>query len=64
LVINRGAVFQTSGRSGTHIETTSVHLSYPFQWRFGKLMSLLIPRTGYAVGVTYLTADAVMANGN
>ena len=64
LVINRGAVFQTSGTPAITIETTAVHLSYPFQWRFGKLMGVIVPSPGYAVGITQLSADAVMSNGD
>jgi hypothetical protein len=64
LVINRGAVFQTSGTPGITIEMTAVHLSYPFQWRFGKLMNLIVPSPGYGVGITQISADAVLSNGD
>jgi Flp pilus assembly protein TadG len=64
LTIDRGTTFQTGSTRPVTIEATHVHLSYPFQWRFGKLMSLVVPNTNYAKGMTLVTSDAITANLN
>lgn len=62
LTIDRGTALATTGKPPVTIESTYISISYPFQWRFGKLMSLIVPNTSYALGVTPITADATMAN--
>ena len=62
LIIDRGTALQTSATPPVTIESTHIYISYPFQWRFGRLMSLIVPNTNYALGITQITADAIMAN--
>jgi len=62
LIIDRGTTLPTTGKNPVTIESTHIYISYPFQWRFGKLMSLIVPNTSYALGVTPITADAIMSN--
>lgn len=64
VIINRGNTFATSGTPRTTIENTRITISYPFQWRFGKLMSLIVPNSNYALGVTQITSTFVSPNLN
>jgi Flp pilus assembly protein TadG len=45
------------------IENTQVTVQYPFQWRFGNVVKLLVPGTSYA-GTTTVSATATMQNLN
>lgn len=63
LVVNRGDTFSTTGASPVSLEATHVTLTYPFQWRFHRVIKLVAPTSNYA-GVTQLTGEAVMPNLN
>ncbi|PYX02340.1 MAG: hypothetical protein DMG85_21660 [Acidobacteria bacterium] len=47
----------------TSLEATRVTLTYPFQWRFHRVIKLVAPTSNYA-GITQLTTVAVMPNLN
>lgn len=63
LVVDRGNTFSTTGASPVSLEATRVTLTYPFQWRFHRVIKLVAPSANYA-GVTQLTSEAVMPNLN
>jgi Flp pilus assembly protein TadG len=63
LVVDRGDTFSTTGASPVSLEATRVTLTYPFQWRFHRVIKLVAPGANYA-GVTQLTSEAVMPNLN
>jgi len=63
LVVDRGDTFSTTGASPISLEATRVSLTYPFQWRFHRVITLVAPGANYA-GVTQLTTEAVMPNLN
>ena len=63
LVVDRGDTFSTTGGSPVTLEATHVTLTYPFQWRFHRVIKLVAPTANYA-GVTQLTSEAVMPNLN
>jgi len=54
LIINRGVIYGAALPSpfqpGYTIEATSVTLKYPYQWQFGKAISLIAPGASYASG--------------
>jgi Flp pilus assembly protein TadG len=58
LTIDRG---NTTITGGLTVEATRVSVSYPFQWRFSKVIRVLIPGAVYA-GVSNLTNESVMQN--
>lgn len=68
LTINRG--FITTATLGNPynatmtIENTEVTLSYPYQWRFGNVVTLLSPTSNYAKGTSQIQATATMQNMN
>ncbi len=63
LVVDRGDTFSTTGASPVSLEATRVTLTYPFQWRFHRVIKLVAPTSNYA-GITQLTTEAVMPNLN
>jgi Flp pilus assembly protein TadG len=63
LVVDRGDTFSTTGGNPVTLEATHVTLTYPFQWRFHRVITLVAPSATYA-GVTQLTTEAVMPNLN
>jgi len=63
LVVDRGDTFSTTGGNPVTLEATHVTLTYPFQWRFHRVITLVAPTSNYA-GVTQLTTEAVMPNLN
>jgi Flp pilus assembly protein TadG len=63
LVVDRGDTFSTTGANPISLEATRVSLTYPFQWRFHRVITLVAPGANYA-GVTQLTTEAVMPNLN
>ena len=60
LTIDRGNTFVSGGVT---VEATQVSISYPFRWRFSKVIRVLIPGAVYA-GVSYLSNSSVMQNLN
>ena len=60
LTIDRGSTTVTGGLT---VEATRVSVSYPFQWRFSKVIRVLIPGAVYQ-GVSNLTNESVMQNLN
>jgi len=64
LIIDRGNALQTAGTPPLTMETTKIHISYPYQWLFGNVMRLIIPTANYATGVTSITSDVIMTNLN
>jgi Flp pilus assembly protein TadG len=56
LTIDRG---DTTITGGLTVEATRVTVSYPFQWRFSKVIRVLIPGAVYQ-GVSNLTNQSVM----
>jgi Flp pilus assembly protein TadG len=68
LIINRG--FITTGVIGPPygstmtIDNTRVTLTYPYQWRFGNVVTLIAPGANYARGTTQIQAAATMQNLN
>jgi Flp pilus assembly protein TadG len=68
LTVDRG--FMTTASLGNpygatmHIENTQVTLSYPYQWKFGNVISLISPSSSYARGSSQIQASATMQNMN
>jgi Flp pilus assembly protein TadG len=68
LTIDRG--FSTTATIGPPydstmtIDNTRVTLSYPYQWRFGNVATLVVPSANYARGTTQIQATATMQNLN
>jgi Flp pilus assembly protein TadG len=58
LTIERAYLFKANN---VNIICTHVSLNYPFQWRFGAAIQMLVPGTTYG-GLVQITADAVMPN--
>ena len=63
LTIDRGSVFQTTAGTPVTVEATHVSIQYPYQWRFNRVIRVLIPSSTYA-GVILISTDAVMQNLN
>jgi len=67
LTINRGYTFAVpavSPYTGTMtVEATRVTLTYPYQWQFGNVITLLVPTATYA-GTTQLSVAATLQNMN
>ena len=57
LTIDRGATFQTTG--GIRIEALQVAISYPYQWRFGRVVSLISGGSG-PTGITQIATNATV----
>jgi Flp pilus assembly protein TadG len=63
LTIDRGNTFVTTAGTPVTVEATHVSIQYPYQWRFNKVIGVLVPGATY-LGVTLITTDAVMQNLN
>jgi Flp pilus assembly protein TadG len=63
LTIDRGSTFLTTGSPPVTVEATHVSISYPFQWRFNGLITLLVPGARYSA-VSQITTDVTMQNLN
>jgi hypothetical protein len=67
LTIDRGAtytvVLTNPYTSSLMVEASSVQVSYPYQWQFNSVITLLVPGATYAAS-TQLTAVSVMQNLN
>jgi hypothetical protein len=63
LTIDRGNVFVTGAGTPVTVEATHVSIQYPYQWRFSRVITVLIPSATYA-GVTLISTDAVVQNLN
>jgi Flp pilus assembly protein TadG len=63
LTIDRGSVFLTTAGTPVTVEATHVSIQYPYQWRFNRVIRVLIPSSTYA-GVILISTDAVMQNLN
>ena len=64
LTIDREYGFPSTvpGASGQiYIVSSRVTLSYPYQWRFGNVIKVLVPGASYA-SITQITTDAVVPN--
>ncbi len=61
LVVDRGFVYATAGGTPLTVEATRVTISYPFQWRFNRVIRLVAPGANYA-GISQLTAEGFMQN--
>lgn len=61
LTIDRGNVYQTTGGTPVNVEASHITISYPFQWRFNRIIKLVAPGSTYA-GITQLNAEATMQN--
>lgn len=68
LTINRGyittAAIGVPYSSTMTIDNTRVTLSYPYQWRFGNVVTLIAPTANYARGTSQIQATATMQNLN
>jgi Flp pilus assembly protein TadG len=63
LTIDRGNTFATGAGTPVTVEATHVSIQYPYQWRFNKVISVLVPGATY-LGVTLISTDALMQNMN
>lgn len=64
LSINRGLPVSATNGSGSYFVISSqVTLSYPYQWQFNRVITLIAPNASYA-GVSQIPASSVMANLN
>jgi Flp pilus assembly protein TadG len=63
LAIDRGSVFVTGAGTPVTVEATHVSIQYPYQWRFNRVIGVLLPSATYA-GVTLISTDAVTQNLN
>ena len=63
LSIDRGSVFVTTGGTPLTVEATHINIQYPYKWRFGVVIRLLVPTATYA-GLTLISGDSVMQNLN
>jgi hypothetical protein len=64
LTIERQHSFQetvTGATSTINVIATHVSLSYPYGWRFSRVIKLIAPGAKYA-GVTQIVTDAVVPN--
>jgi len=63
LTVERAYIFKPSAGPNTNVNMICTHvtLSYPFQWRFGAAIQMLVPGSTYG-GLVQITADAVMPN--
>ena len=61
LIVDRGNTYQTTGGTVVTVEASHITISYPFQWRFNRIIKLVAPGSNYA-GITQINADATMQN--
>jgi hypothetical protein len=61
LTIDRGNTYPTAGAPPLTVEASQITISYPFQWRFNRIIKLVAPTSNYA-GITQINADATMQN--
>ena len=61
VIIDRGSTYLTPGGTPVTVEATHVTISYPFQWRFNRVIKLVAPSANYANSVQ-INADAMMQN--
>ena len=61
LMVDRGNTYQTTGGTVVTVEASHITISYPFQWRFNRIIKLVAPGSNYA-GITQVNADATMQN--
>jgi len=59
LTIDRGATFQTTGTPRLTVEGLQITISYPYQWRFGRAVSLISGGSG-PTGITQITTSATV----
>jgi Flp pilus assembly protein TadG len=63
LIISRGIVVpETVGGATVNMLSTTVHISYPYQWHFNSVIQLLVPGANYTF--TDITSDATAVNTN
>jgi len=65
LTIARGVALAATnyGNANVNIMSTQVTISYPYQWRFNRVITLLAPGANYA-GVSQIKTDASAVNMN
>jgi Flp pilus assembly protein TadG len=61
LTISRGTPVQETVPGPVTMSSTTVQISYPYQWRFNTVIRLLVPGATYA-GVSQIPADATAVN--
>ncbi len=61
LTIDRGNTYLAAGGPSLTVEASHITISYPFQWRFNRIIKLIAPGSTYA-GITQLNAEATMQN--
>jgi Flp pilus assembly protein TadG len=64
LTVDRGFVFTssvTAGGTAVKMISTNVTLLYPYQWKFNRLITLVVPTAIYP-GTTQISVASVMAN--
>ena len=62
LTIEREYAFQeTVGAANINVISTHVTLSYPYRWRFSRVIKLVAPGATYG-GVTQISTDAIVPN--
>src|SRR5207245_8630902 len=62
LTIERQFAFQeTVGTANINVISTHVTLSYPYRWRFSRVIKLVAPGAAYG-GVTQISTDAIVPN--
>ena len=62
LTIERQYAFQeTVGTANINVISTHVTLSYPYRWRFSRVIKLVAPGAAYG-GVTQISTDAIVPN--
>ena len=61
LTIDRGNTYAAAGGPALTVEASHITISYPFQWRFNRIIKLLAPTSNYA-GITQINAEATMQN--
>ena len=61
VIIDRGTTYQTPGGNPETVEATHITISYPFQWRFNRVVKLVAPSANYAQTVQ-INVDAMMQN--
>jgi Flp pilus assembly protein TadG len=61
LTIDRGMTFQTAGTPAITVQGVHVSISYPYAWRYGRVVQLLMSGSVWP-GVTNINADAVAQN--
>jgi Flp pilus assembly protein TadG len=63
LTIDRSnAVPATVGGQPVQVISTHIRISYPYQWQFGSVFSLVSPGANFANGVTQIATDVYVPN--